>query len=308
MLNWQDFDAVFQPKPDYSLDHKSVEAIIKHRKEFGDQLFFDRIWTSIGLTRPSRNIYPPRSNQDLRSLWAKIVYSPAADEQKLALLYYILRDCRQLPNADTNFARRTYLPQKYQLLVAGLWELDHGQFSRALEHLTDPSLTPTFADDILLALLQHPKCDSSLATAYYVAVSPPLKDPAALEAYFRLLVANNLVEAYYFAQKQDDARHKILFEKLVVSVHQDKPGDARAERATLLIGIPFTREEDVWFEDCLLHGSGSKLLGARDSVMARRIATGKPTNTADLNCLKGENLGGIDWDYVRTGVANTVPH
>ena len=51
MLNWHDFDAVFQPKPDYSLDHKSVEAILKHRKEFGDQLFFDRIWKSIGLTR-----------------------------------------------------------------------------------------------------------------------------------------------------------------------------------------------------------------------------------------------------------------
>lgn len=51
MLNWQDFDAVFQTKPDYSLDSKTVDSILKHRKEFGDQLFFDRIWKSIGLTR-----------------------------------------------------------------------------------------------------------------------------------------------------------------------------------------------------------------------------------------------------------------
>ncbi len=51
MLNWQDFDSVFQPKADYALHTKAVEAILKHRRDFGDQLFFDKIWKSIGLTR-----------------------------------------------------------------------------------------------------------------------------------------------------------------------------------------------------------------------------------------------------------------
>ena len=51
MLDWQDFDAVFQSKTDYAYDAKTVEGVIKHRKEFGDQLFFDRIWKLIGLTR-----------------------------------------------------------------------------------------------------------------------------------------------------------------------------------------------------------------------------------------------------------------
>jgi hypothetical protein len=51
MLNWQDFDAVFQARPDYAFEGKTVDSIIKHRKEFGDRLFFDRIWKSIGLTR-----------------------------------------------------------------------------------------------------------------------------------------------------------------------------------------------------------------------------------------------------------------
>lgn len=50
ILNWHDFDAVFQQKPDYAPDQKSVETIVRHRKEFGDELFFDRIWKSIGLT------------------------------------------------------------------------------------------------------------------------------------------------------------------------------------------------------------------------------------------------------------------
>lgn len=260
------------------------------------------------LLEASRNNYPPRTNQDLRNLWSKIVQSSAADEQKLALLFYVLRDCRQLSNADVNFARRTYLPQKYQLLVAGLWELDHAQFSRALEHLTDPSLTPTFADDILLALLQHPKCDPALATAYYVAVSPPLKEQAALEAYFQLLLRNNLVEAYYFAKKQDHLRHKALFEELVITVHQETPGSEHAERATLLAGLRFTAEEDRWFEECLLNGGGSKLAGAKDSVMARRIALGRSTSDISaLNRLKGEDIAGVSWDYVRTGITEAVP-
>ena len=257
----------------------------------------------------SRKNYPPRSNQDLRNLWTKVVQSPAGDEQKLALLYYILRDCRQLPSADTNFARRTYLPQKYQLLATGLWELDHCQFSFALEHLTDPSLTPTFADEILIALLQHPKCDKALATAYYIAVSPPLKVQAAFDGYFELLLHNNIMEAYYFAKRQEDLKHKTLFEKILVSVHQEQAGRVRAERATLLIGLPFTSEEDGWFEDCLLHGAGSRLPGAKDSVMVRRIVKGtSTTDLSALNGLKGENIGGLSWDYVRQGIADAVPN
>lgn len=49
MINWTDFDSVFRSKADYSLDQKHVDAITKHRKDFGGVLFFDRIWNSIGL-------------------------------------------------------------------------------------------------------------------------------------------------------------------------------------------------------------------------------------------------------------------
>ncbi|KAK6365911.1 hypothetical protein LTS17_010877 [Exophiala oligosperma] len=308
MFNWHDFDVVFQAKPDYSFDNKTVEGINKHRREAGE-LFFDRIWRSIGLTRPSRNNYPPRTNQDLRNIWSKIVQSSAPDEQKLALLFYLLRDCRHLSNADSNFARRTYLPQKYQLLVAGLWELDHGQFARALEHLTDPSLTPTFADDILFTLLQHPKCDRALASAYYIAVSPPLKDPKTLGAYFSLLLRNNMVEAYYFAKRQDHLQHKKLFEELIVTMHQEDPSPDHAQRAAIVVGLPLTSEEDGWFEECLLNGAGSKLPGAKDSVIARRIALGRSTSDiSSLNRLGGEDIDGVNWDYVKTGISGTVPH
>jgi hypothetical protein len=49
MLEWQRFAAVFQAKPDYSLDHRQIDAISRHRKELGGTLFFDRVWSNIGL-------------------------------------------------------------------------------------------------------------------------------------------------------------------------------------------------------------------------------------------------------------------
>ena len=235
--------------------------------------------------------------------------STAPDQQKIALLYYLLRDCRQLPNIDSIFARRTHLPPRWQLLVAGLWELDHAQFSRALEHLADPSLTPTFTDEILLTLLRHPRCDPSLATAYYVAVSPPLAEQTTLEAYFELLKSNSLVEAYYFAQRQEQSRHKSLFEKLVVAVLQDKPDQSRAETAALLIGLPLTVQEEAWLEESLLQGAASKLPCAKDSLLARKIATGSSTGeTTVFGRVKGDSLGGINWGIVNAGIEGAVPH
>jgi hypothetical protein len=51
MLDWHDFDAIFQPKPDLAYDNRTVESILKFRKEFNDQLYFDRVWKLIGLNR-----------------------------------------------------------------------------------------------------------------------------------------------------------------------------------------------------------------------------------------------------------------
>jgi hypothetical protein len=235
------------------------------------------------------------------------VQTSVPDEQKLALLYYILQDCRQLQNASSVFARRTYLPRKYQLLITGLWELDHGQFARALEHLTDPSLELPFADEILKSLLTHSKCDSALATAYYTSVSPPLSDKSTLDAYFHLLSSNNVVEAYYFTQKQGGSEHKRLFEELITNIHQVEASNIRAERATSLVGLPFTSEEEAWFEECLLHGSASKMAGAGDTMMVRRIAKGISTDTSDLNRIKGLEVDGITWNSIRQGLADATP-
>ena len=49
MYDWQNFDFVFQGKPDCSFDEKTVGTIVKNRKELAGTLFFDRVWSTLGL-------------------------------------------------------------------------------------------------------------------------------------------------------------------------------------------------------------------------------------------------------------------
>jgi hypothetical protein len=49
MYDWQNFDTVFQSKLDCSYDEKTVNTILKNRKELAGTLFFDRVWSNLGL-------------------------------------------------------------------------------------------------------------------------------------------------------------------------------------------------------------------------------------------------------------------
>ena len=63
-FNWQEFNTVWRHASDFSLEQKAIDNIVRHRKEFGDELFFDRIWKSIGLTqRESDLVCVPRESQ-----------------------------------------------------------------------------------------------------------------------------------------------------------------------------------------------------------------------------------------------------
>jgi hypothetical protein len=159
--------------------------------------------------------------------------------------------------------------------MAGLWELDHAQFSRALEYLTDPSLTPTFADEILLTLLSHPKCDAALANAYHISVGPPLSDQETLDTYFNFLIRSSIQEAYYFAAERPCHVHKLLFERLVSAVLKCPPGPSRAEKITLMVGLAMSAEEQGWLKEYLGEGAGRKLQGAKETLAIRELAMGK---------------------------------
>jgi hypothetical protein len=211
-----------------------------------------------------------------------------------------------MSNAEEHFAKKVWLPEKYQRLIQGLWQLDHCHFASALELLTDPSLIPTFTDEILYTLIHHPRCDNSLAMAYYVTVSPPLRDSRALAAYFSILCQNSVTEAYDFTTRQDAAKRRSLFEDLVVAVHSEGGSETRAERALTLLSLPFIGEEEAWFEECLLYGKGASCNQAKDSVMMRRIAMGRDyQGLGALDRLRGHKINGVNWDDVRMSMQKT---
>ncbi|RMZ85781.1 hypothetical protein DV737_g344, partial [Chaetothyriales sp. CBS 132003] len=300
MYDWTDFDVVFHSRADGFVDQKYVDAALTHRKELGGTLFFDRIWTAVKLKQPAKS-YPPKSAADLRNLWAKVVKTEMAEEVKLSLLYYLVRDSRK-PRIEAEFVRKTFMPSKFCIQVAGLWELDHCAFARALDYLTQPSLTPTFLDEILEVLLSQPACDDALAMAYYISVRPPLQSTSSLDAYFSLLRRTSLIEAFYFARQR--LEHKALFDQLVLWVHEQAPGQARATRAIQFISLPFSSEEEAWFEESLLHGRAAKCNGAKDSVLMRRLVRGKlSTASRAVDGYKGTRIDGVNWDELRNALA-----
>lgn len=189
-----------------------------------------------------------------------------------------------------------------------MWELDHGQFARALEYLTDPTLSLEFADEILLTLLKSPKCESSLAMAFYLVVSPPLQKTDTLEAYFHLLVQTDIVEAYHFAQRQDKTTHETLFEDMLRLLLEENVSARKADRMTLMLSLPLTDEEDQWFEQYLLRGDGSRISGAKDSVIMRRLALGRSIEgIGALDRYRGTKVNGVNWDDIRTMHQSAVP-
>ena len=121
-----------------------------------------------------------------------------------------------------------------------------------------------------------------------------------------MLCQNSVAEAYNFAKRQDEMRHKSLFEDLVVTVHSDGASEARADRALTLLSLPFTSEEEGWFEECLLYGKGNSCNQARDSILMRRLALGRDYDgLGALDRLRGHKVNGINWDDVRISMQKT---
>lgn len=177
----------------------------------------------------------------------------------------------------------------------------------ALEYLTEPSLIPTFPDEILHVLIKHSNGDGSLAMAYYLTVSPPLESPEVRQAYFSVLCSTSVTESFYFARNQAQQQHRALFEQLIHLVHSTNPSESRGNRAMELINLPFNEEEDTWFEDTLLRGNAKHLNGARDTVLMRRVATGKLQDlSGDLDVHGGRKVDGLNWDDLKQSLHKSL--
>lgn len=179
---------------------------------------------------------------------------------------------------------------------------------RALDYLADPSLIPTFPDEILYALTlsQLPKHDDSLAIAYYLTAAPPLATEKVQRAFFEVMCRSNVTEAFYFTRKYDEFHRRSFFEQLIEFVHKSGAGQTRSKRAMELVGLPLDEDEECWFEEGLLQGNASSLPGAKDTVMMRRLAIGQMDGLgAELESLGGKKVDGLNWDDLRESMRHT---
>ncbi|KAL1884138.1 hypothetical protein VTK73DRAFT_6807 [Phialemonium thermophilum] len=277
MLDYSHFFAVFPSEGPLPYDHRGSQDIETLRKTFDGVLFIDRVLKTLGVGE--KKSYPPKGESGLRGLHHQVCTSKVSSHHKLSVFYYLLLDFdgdRGLKSqlAD-DFAIRSGLPQKYQILMRGLWHMDRKEFKYALEHLAHPSLPPEFADDIVTTLVRHAKDgDYSLPLAYYYTTLPVFKTSEALDHLFGALARTNVTEALYFSRTYPESTRRTLFEKLVSFVLNDRSALAGA-RNKELVSLPFSVIEEAWFQEFLTSGEGSDYKLAASTVETRRIVTGR---------------------------------
>ena len=147
--NLDRFEHVFGHEADIPFDRQIIDDIIRNRKVLENELFVDRLLKALGIDKgnltPKGNYakidqcfqassyYPPHSEPELRELHKRISSTRAPDNQKQSLLYYIRKD---FPNCDHQAAeeltQKFYLPEKYKILIDGLWLIDRLKFEVAI--------------------------------------------------------------------------------------------------------------------------------------------------------------------------------
>ena len=113
----------------------------------------------------------------------------------------------------------------------------------------------------------------------------------------------SITEAFFFSRSQGEVIQQHLFEQLISFVHKNSKGDIRAKRAVELIGLPLNDQEETWFEDCLINGKAKSDPGAKDTVIMRRIATGRSQKAIEFGeNMSGKRIDGMNWATLRQGL------
>ncbi|KAL8854010.1 MAG: hypothetical protein Q9221_001133 [Calogaya cf. arnoldii] len=280
MAEFENFDILFASDRSFAYGEQTITKILKSRRLAGNELLIDKLLKTLEVERP-QDLYPPRSNQSLRTLHSQIIDSASPDHHKQSLLYYILKDTQDHNISSSAFARAVFLPKKYRIFIDGIWLLDRGDFENALGYLTEPVLIPTFPEEILYLLCTHPdQHDDKLPLAYYYTVSPSVTSPKVTEALFAKLAMSSVSASLTWCRSCGESSHRQLFEQLIYTVFSGPAGENRAKRSVELIHQPFTREEEAWFGAYLIAGKGKNLHGAKDAYKVRTAATGKSSPIA----------------------------
>jgi hypothetical protein len=93
-----------------------------------------------------------------------------------------------------------------------------------------------------------------------------------------------------------------MFEMLISLVLHNSPQALMADRSVELVNLPMSEEEESWFEEYLVRGEGRGLRKAKDTVMMRKIGTGKFEDSLEMKGINGRNIGGLDWGILVAGI------
>jgi Nuclear pore complex assembly len=150
--------------------------------------------------------------------------------------------------------------------------------------------------------------------AYYHTVNPPLASRNALDAFFDCLCWVSVPEAFLFSRTQPETLRRFLFEQLIkfvlsgttttrLSRRRELAETERANKALELINLPLTEDENQWFEEYLVKNSDNMLRDAKDTLLMRRIGTGRLNEALrDQDGLNTGKLDGINWEALRPGI------
>lgn len=93
-----------------------------------------------------------------------------------------------------------------------------------------------------------------------------------------------------------------MFEILISIVLHSHAGERAASRGIELLNLPFNKQEEDWFEDYLTQGEGRGLKKAKDTLMMRRIGTGRFLEALSTNTETGRTAGGLNWKILQDGL------
>jgi hypothetical protein len=142
---------------------------------------------------------------------------------------------------------------------------------------------------------------------YYHAVSPAPGTPQNLELLFDTICQIGVSEAFRFARLQVGTGHRTLFERLIANVLIMPQGAAKAQHSVDLINLPFSAEEEDWFESYFAQTKVRSYPGATDTFNMRMIATGRYTAAvAEGRGTSGRMVDGVSWGLLREGLKNAM--
>ncbi|KHN97211.1 uncharacterized protein MAM_04808 [Metarhizium album ARSEF 1941] len=286
MFNYSNFEHVFPPETKLPYDRRLQHDIEAHRKTADGLLFIDRVMRALGISKAK--VYPPKTENALRQLHQQICEAGMSLHHKFSLLYYVLLDFDDASKdifASESFASLSGMPANYQLFMKGLWHMDRGEYSSAIEYVAHPSLDADFADDIIIALVkQSTDQDYTLALSYFYSVHPILKSPVALELLFDAMARTNVTQALLYSRTHPPHTREQLFRRWISCVINSGGGGGEdsSGRTSELAFMPFDSLEETWFEEYLTVREGRILKKAKDTLLIRKIACDRFSDVAKV--------------------------